>query len=194
MPRTSVLPPSTAGSQVATYGQSAGEYGRLLSMEPVPRPFETLREAPRFLADAMLGRLATWLRIVGYDAEYFPGEDAALLRRAWRDGRILLTRDTRLLRRRRLPPHLLIQSDHVAEQLRQVVQALHLELPEGGGRRCLRCNVLLEPRAKAEVEGRVPDFVWGHHDDFWGCPRCRRIYWAGSHRQRMDEAIQALRG
>ena len=143
----------------------------------------------------MLGRLATWLRIAGYDAEYFPGEDAALLRHAWHDGRILLTRDTQLLQRRRLPPHLFIQSDHVAEQLRQVVQALHLDLAQQArGRRCLRCNVILEPRAKAEVEGRVPDFVWSHHDEFWSCPRCRRIYWAGSHRQRMEETIRALRG
>ncbi len=163
-------------------------------MEPVPRPSAEPPEPPRFLVDAMLGRLATWLRIVGYDAEYFPGEDPALLRQAWRDGRILLTRDTHLLRRRRLPPHLFIQSDHVAAQLRQVVEALHLDLTGRGARRCLRCNVVLEPRAKAEVEGRVPDFVWGHHDDFWGCPHCGRIYWAGSHRQRMDEAIRALRG
>ncbi len=163
-------------------------------MDCVPRPPEEPAESPRFLVDAMLGRLATWLRIAGYDAEYFPGEDAALLRHAWRDGRILLTRDTHLLRRRRLPPHLFIQSDHVAEQLRQVVQALHLDLAERTRkRRCLRCNVILEPRDKAEVGGRVPDFVWSHHEEFWRCPRCQRIYWAGSHRQRMEETIRALR-
>ncbi len=140
----------------------------------------------------MLGRLATWLRILGYDAEYFPGEDPALLRHAWDEGRVLLTRDTHLLRRRRLPPHLFIQSDHVAEQLRQVVEALHLDPAQPAGRRCPRCNVTLEPRAKAEVEGRVPDFVWSHHEEFWSCPRCQRVYWAGSHRQRMDVAIRAL--
>src|SRR5574342_1045708 len=84
-------------------------------------------KAPRFLADAMLGRLATWLRELGHDAEYFRGEDEDLIRRAMREGRLLLTRDTRLLRRRQLPPHLLIQSDHVTEQLRQVVVTLGLD-------------------------------------------------------------------
>jgi uncharacterized protein len=158
-------------------------------------------DAPRFLADAMLGRLATWLRILGYDAEYFRGEDEDLLRRAWREGRLLLTRDTRLLRRRSrgtrdptdtLPPHLLIRSDHVAEQLRQVVVTLGLDPGAPLGHRCLRCNVALGPRTKADVLGLVPEFVWSHHQEFWDCPRCRRIYWAGSHRQRMEEAVQAL--
>jgi uncharacterized protein len=140
----------------------------------------------------MLGRLATWLRILGHDAEYFRGEDEDLIRRAWDEGRILLTRDTRLLRRRRLPPHLFIQSDHVAEQLRQVVATLGLNPGAPLGHRCLRCNVILEPRAKPEVLGLVPEFVWSHHQDFWSCPRCQRIYWAGTHRQRMDEAVKSV--
>jgi uncharacterized protein with PIN domain len=147
---------------------------------------------PRFLADAMLGRLATWLRILGYDAEYCRTEDDVLLRRAQDEGRILLTRDTGLLRRGRLPPYLFIQSDRVEAQVRQVVWGLALDPRAAKARRCLRCNVVLEPRTKAEVAGRVPEFVWSHHDTFWGCPTCDRIYWAGSHRRRMDETVRAL--
>ncbi len=149
-------------------------------------------ETPRFLADAMLGRLAKWLRILGYDAEYFPGEDDDLLRQAWRENRVLLTRDTHLLRRRRLPPHLFIQSDHVREQLRQVVTALRLDPAAPPARRCVCCNAVLQPRHKAEVLGLVPEFVWSQQQAFWACPRCQRIYWAGTHRQRMEEAIKAL--
>ncbi len=161
-------------------------------------------EAPRFLADAMLGRLARWLRILGYDAEYFPGEDDDLLRLARRERRVLLTRDTRLLRRRSagvrppladtdpLPPHLFIQSDHVMEQLRQVVAALRLDPTVPPARRCACCNAVIEPRTKAEVFGLVPEFVWSHHETFWACPGCQRIYWAGTHRQRMEEAIRTL--
>jgi uncharacterized protein with PIN domain len=147
---------------------------------------------PRFLADAMLGRLARWLRILGYDAEYFPGEDDDLLRQARREGRVLLTRDTRLLQRRPLPPHLFIESDHVMEQLRQVVAALRLNPAVPPAHRCSCCNAVLEPRDKAQVVGRVPEFVWSHHQAFWACPRCQRIYWAGSHRRRMEKAIKAL--
>ena len=147
---------------------------------------------PRFLADAMLGRLARWLRILGYDAEYFPGEDDDLLRQARREGRVLLTRDTRLLQRRPLPPHLFIESDHVMEQLRQVVAALRLNPAVPPARRCSCCNAVLESRDKAQVVGLVPEFVWSHHQAFWACPRCQRIYWAGSHRRRMQKAIKAL--
>jgi len=148
---------------------------------------------PRFLADAMLGRLARWLRMLGYDTVYDPGEDEELLQRAWREGRILLTRDTRLVRRRRLPSHLFIQSDQVREQVRQVLSALGLPRTAGPTRRCLRCNAVLEPRRKDEVAGLVPEFVWSEHQAFWRCPDCARIYWPGTHRQRMEEALRALR-
>ena len=147
---------------------------------------------PRFLADTMLGRLATWLRILGYDAEYFRGADAALIERARETGRILLTRDTGMLCRRGLPSHLFVQSDHVSEQLRQVIRAFHLTPAAPPARRCPRCNVRVEPRTKAEVFDRVPEFVWSRQDAFWGCPTCGRVYWAGSHRRRMDEMIRAL--
>ena len=147
---------------------------------------------PRFLADAMLGRLATWLRILGYDTEYSREEDGVLVRRAREEGRILLTRDTGLLRRADLPAHLFVRSDRVRAQLREVLAALGLNLMPDGPRRCVRCNRLLQPRDKVDVAGRVPDFIWSQHSAFWGCPVCGRIYWAGSHRRHMDDAIHAL--
>jgi len=160
---------------------------------------------PRFLADAMLGRLARWLRILGFDADYFPGEDDDLLHKARLEGRVLLTRDTRLLQRCAvgvrpvpgrdadpLPAHLFIQSDYVMEQLRQVIAALRLDPAAPRVHRCACCNVALESRDKAEVLGLVPEFVWSHHQAFWACPRCRRIYWPGTHWRRMEEVIKAL--
>ena len=161
-------------------------------MEASLRPAEAAGRSPRFVADAMLGRLATWLRILGYDAEYARGEDAALIARARDTGRILLTRDTGLVRRPDLPPHLLVHSDHVFEQLRQVIQTFRLTPAGPPARRCPRCNVAVELRTKAEVFGRVPEFVWSRQDAFWGCPACGRLYWAGSHRRRMDDTIRAL--
>jgi len=108
-------------------------------------------DVPRFLADTMLGRLATWLRILGYDAEYFRGADADLIARAERDGRILLTRDTGILLRRGVPSHVFIRDDRVMAQLRQVISACHLVPAPTAPRRCPRCNVILEPRTKAET-------------------------------------------
>ena len=160
-----------------------------MSGEPAAPPGAA---APRFLVDTMLGRLATWLRILGYDAAYFRGEDRDLLAQAWREGRILLTRDTRLLTRRRLPPHLAIASDRAAEQLQQVVRAFGLTPDCPPARRCPRCNLLLVTPDKAAVAGRVPDFVWSRHDRFWACPGCQRVYWAGSHRQRMDKSLRQI--
>jgi uncharacterized protein with PIN domain len=161
-------------------------------MEPSLRPDGQRSGSPRFLADTMLGRLATWLRILGYDVEYVRGEDTALIEQARETGRILLTRDTGIVRRRRLPPHLFVHGDHVSEQLRQVIHAFHLTPAGPSARRCSRCNALVEPRTKVEVFGRVPEFVWSHQDAFWGCPACGRIYWAGSHWRRMDGTIRAL--
>jgi uncharacterized protein len=149
--------------------------------------------SPRFVADTMLGRLATWLRILGYDAEYARGEDTALIERARETGRTLLTRDTGLVRRRDVPPHLLVHSDHVSDQLRQVIQTFDLTPAGPSARRCPRCNTAVEPCTKAEVFGRVPEFVWSSQDAFWGCPVCGRLYWAGSHWRRMDDTIRALR-
>lgn len=147
---------------------------------------------PRFLLDAMLGRLAVWLRLLGYDAVYAREEDPLLIARCRREGRILLTRDTGLLARQSLPPHLGIGDDRVQEQLRQVVRAFGLTLRPTAERRCSRCNVLLQPRSRAEVASLVPEHVWSRQVAFWGCPDCRRIYWAGSQARHVDETLRAL--
>src|SRR5215470_3526481 len=133
---------------------------------------------PKFIADAMLGRLAKWLRLLGIDTIYEPDlSDAELVRRAASEGRVLLTRDTRLLRRRGLPARLFITDDHFRDQLRQVVQAFNLDLEQVAFNRCTRCNALLIARTKTEVCGRVPAYVLDTQDQFFQCPQCQRIYW-----------------
>jgi uncharacterized protein len=151
---------------------------------------------PRFLADANVGRLARWLRAYGYDAAYAAHvDDSQLIGRALAEGRVLLTRDSGLMQRRVVArgslPAVLLRSDRVDEQLRQVVG--ELELP--GDRalsRCLECNVELEPRPKAEVSERLPPHVRATQVRFSECPRCGRVYWPGTHWQRMRERMGAL--
>jgi hypothetical protein len=144
----------------------------------------------RLVADAMLGRLAKWLRVVGFDTLYWRGDDAGLLRLARAESRLLLTRDTRLPSQLPLGHSLFIQSDRYDEQLRQVID--RLGWPPRIGHRCLRCNRLLETADKAELCGRVPEFVWHRHEHFARCPGCRRIYWEGTHYQHMTEVRRRL--
>jgi uncharacterized protein len=152
-------------------------------------------EEVRFIADSMLGKLAKWLRILGYDASYFrDAEDGRLVAIARRGGRVLLTRDTRLLLRRRLCPMLFVRHDRVWEQLRQVVGELGLSMGERIGSRCIRCNRSLAPLAKDRAAGRVPAYVFRHHDAFFQCEGCGRIFWGGTHLTHMEETVRALCG
>ena len=146
----------------------------------------------RFAVDRMLGRLARWLRILGHDVAYGAHLGGrTLVACARREERLLLTRDTRLLRICDLPPHLFVVSDHFREQLRQVAAAV----PLGGAgvlSRCLDCNRALEELSRDEARDRVPVFVWQTSDRFLTCPRCRRVYWPATHRAHVLAELAAL--
>ena len=146
---------------------------------------------PAFAVDKMLGRLARWLRILGHDVAYGPHlSGRALVERARREGRLLLTRDTHLLRDRELPPHLFVTSDHFREQLRQVAGAVRL----GGDflHRCLDCNRALEDVSREEAAPHVPPYVLATQEHFQRCPRCGRTYWPATHRGHMLDELAAL--
>lgn len=149
----------------------------------------------KFIADSMLGRLATWLRILGYDTVYHTHiPDRELIGRARREGRVILTRDTRLLRRRGIGRFLLIKSDHFREQLKEVVSHFSLNLVSRFLTLCIRCNTPLEEVKKDEVRERVPPYVLRTQERFKICPKCNRIYWAATHRERMEEELRRLFG
>jgi uncharacterized protein with PIN domain len=135
----------------------------------------------------MLGALARWLRALGVDVTYDPAlDDPELVERAVAEGRTILTRDRRLTRRRLARNHLLIRSDDVAEQLRQVLDELGLQPdPERLLGRCLRCNTPLAPIDPELARARVPPWVARTQDQFRLCPDCGRVYWRGTHVRRM---------
>ena len=149
-------------------------------------------DQPRFLADAMLGRLARWLRVLGLDTAYDATlVDAALVQLAAADDRILLTRDRQLLRDLRPARALELRSDAPLGQLRDVVTALALPAPRELFTRCLLCNaVLSEPLDHAEVREVVPPRALGLPGPVRRCPRCKRVYWPGSHARRMRQALE----
>jgi hypothetical protein len=143
----------------------------------------------KLLADCMLGRLAKWLRLLGYDTAYEnDATDHALARRARAEGRVLLTRDQELAGRRGLDA-LLINSEELEEQIGQVREALGPPLDPSLSR-CSVCNGRLEEVPAADVVDRVPPYVRRTHDDFFRCTQCERVYWRGSHVEAMDAELE----
>jgi uncharacterized protein with PIN domain len=149
-------------------------------------------EPQRFAVDRMLGRLARWLRVLGHDVAYGPHLGGrGLVACARRDGRVLLTRDTRLTRDPNLPAHLFLHSDHFRDQLREV--ASHVPIAGAGLlSRCLDCNRRLRGVAREAVRERVPPYVWDTNQHFLACDGCGRIYWAATHREHMLRELAAL--
>ena len=139
----------------------------------------------------MLGTLAKWLRILGYDTRFDPAlDDHQLVRLARAEGRVLLTRDRELARRRGVRS-LLIASQDLEEQIAQVLTELDLE-PAQTLSRCLVCNEPLQPLDREAARPLVPPYVAQTQEAFKICPTCRRVYWHGTHRQRMQERLDRL--
>jgi uncharacterized protein with PIN domain len=166
--------------------------GQLVGLEHRVHP--TVDPAsPRFIADAMLGRLARWLRTLGHDTAYDDAiSDEALVRRALEEGRHILTRDRRLFDEWRIGGGLLLGSDRPLDQLAEVVTAFRL--PPSGRRftRCRVCNGVLRPADMEDVAGRIPPRVRERTREFVVCGTCGRIYWEGSHTDRMRAVLAGL--
>lgn len=149
------------------------------------------RAEPRFSADAMLGRLARWLRAMGYDTRYDAHvEDGELVRRALLEGRVVLTRDRRLPDEWTVPSALVLETGAPLEQLREVVSHFDLDWRRGTFTRCTRCNVPVEPLTRDAARGRVPPGVFARTERFARCPGCDRVYWDGSHTDRMRRVLE----
>lgn len=154
-------------------------------------------EEPRFVVDTMLGHVARWLRFLGFDAEYIPKEatDSEVVRRALSEGRILVTRDHELVRRRALEgQYVLVESEEPLEAVREVLEALGLKLEARPFTRCPECNVPIEDVDKDCVAPLVPVKVRLTQRAFSRCPRCGRIFWRGRHWEEMRTKIAQVLG
>lgn len=151
----------------------------------------------RFIVDSNAGKLATWLRMIGYDTVFFSqGSDRDLLDRALAERRILLTRDTRIFQRKIVASGevtaVLLQDDDPEKQLKQVVDTLNLDVFHKPLSVCLKCNEPLVPAAPQEVKDLVPPYVFKKQTRFFRCPVCRRVYWEGSHQKAMESRLKRL--
>ena len=149
----------------------------------------------KFIVDHNVGKLAKWLRMMGYDTLFFNGDDDShMIAIAQSGDRVILTKDTQIMARRVVTSGqikaILIQSDEPEAQMHQVVDELHLESQFDPFTICLECNQPLEERSKDQVQDLVPPYVFQTKDQYMQCPACHRIYWRGTHWQAMTEKLQ----
>ncbi len=150
-----------------------------------------MERRPRFLADEMLGSLARWLRIIGYDTAYVRNlTDSEILELAHQEDRFLLTRDHQLAERAG-DRGLLLTSAHLETQLSQVDAAYHIAFTEPMTR-CTLCNGPLSKVPAGEVSEKVPERVRALHDEFFVCQSCGQTYWKGTHWDRINERLERV--
>lgn len=150
--------------------------------------------ALRFLLDGMLGSLARWLRILGYDTVYHIDMDDDMLRaEAQNSHRVLVTRDAELFRKTEKSgaKAVLIHSEHIREQLKELVDTMSISLIPVNTR-CPRCNGSLNHIDKSEIEGKVPLESYKVFDEYWICTACNAIYWKGSHWIQIEETLSTI--
>ena len=148
---------------------------------------------PSFTAERTLGRLAKWLRIMGFDTVYESDKTRAGAAGTTVGNRVYLTRTLRIARTPHCRPLLLIRSNDLRGQLREVVSALDIRRSDVClFSRCLTCNRSVRVADKTDVRGRVPDYVWADQEHFSQCPKCLKIFWSGTHADRTDELIRQV--
>ena len=141
----------------------------------------------KFIADVMLGRLAKWMRLLGFDVLYDRAiSDNEIIRISLEQARVILTRDTGLVARPLASNHVFINNDNVRQQLQQVLTTFHITSMPGPLTRCSVCNTLLLPVAKQDVRDLVPLYVYEKNNTFLRCESCRKIYWQGTHVKKME--------
>jgi len=151
----------------------------------------------KFIVDNNVGKLARWLRIMGYDALLFTEEDdGKMVKVALAQNRVILTKDTQIMRRRLVTigriKAILIEDDEPKAQLRQIAGALGLDYQFRPFSICLECNKSLVERDKDEVRDLVPLHVFETQNLYMECPSCHRIYWRGTHWQAMSRELEVF--
>ena len=147
----------------------------------------------KLLLTRELGRLAKWLRILGFDTEYFKEANiSSLIIQALRENRVIITRNHRLPRSAGLRV-VLIKEEKLKEQLREVSKALEISLDSVlMFSRCIICNEELVEIAKDQIKDRVPEYVFNTQKDFISCPKCERIYWQGTHWGNVETILKEI--
>lgn len=149
----------------------------------------------RFFCDTMLGRLAKWLRLLGFDTAYESEiDDWDLVRQGSLEDRVLLTRDREIMKRwqvvRGKVKASLIGADRIDDQLAEAITRFGLK--PGAQARCPEDNSVLEALPREEAQGRVPPYVFETQHEYRACPVCGRVYWKATHWEKIDRVRRSL--
>jgi len=199
--------PHTEVDLIVANGQSAGfsylvQNGDRIAVYPMfeslditaeqrlrPRPLRN----PKFVLDVHLGKLAAYLRMLGFDTDYQPSRaDAALVQISAEQHRILLTRDRGLLKYAAVTHGYWVRETNSRHQIAEVMHRFDLTRAIRPFTRCMACNGVLERMSKEQAEHLVPDHALELYDEFQHCGQCGRFYWKGSHYDRMRRWIGEL--
>jgi uncharacterized protein with PIN domain len=146
-----------------------------------------------FAADRTLGKLAKWLRILGFDTKFEIDVPADRFYRQLEKDRIVLTRIGSIKKQFRAHRLIFIKSNHLDMQLRQVITEIGIcPVDTRPFSRCIDCNVPTVDAAQEDVWGLIPDYICETHKEFHKCLQCNRIFWPGSHTRRSLERIEHL--
>jgi hypothetical protein len=157
----------------------------LLYPEPLPEI--------TFIVDVNVGKLARLLRMLGFDTAYhWTWQDSTIANIAALEKRIVLTKDRGLLKRKKVQWGRLLRAETPVRQLREIRSFFGLSSPYAVFTRCLRCNTLLAPVDKQEIMHRLEPKTKKYFHHFQICPHCQRIYWRGSHHEKMRQYIQEV--
>ena len=153
---------------------------------------EPLRD-PRFVLDCHLGKLAYYLRMLGFDTLYSADfHDDELVAISNRDRRTLLSRDRKLIEEGAITRGYRVRETDPKLQVSEILRRFDLFGSTRPLQRCLRCNTFLVPVGKEKVLFRLPELVRERYEDFQTCPTCNRVYWKGTHYQRMQAFIEKV--
>ncbi len=146
----------------------------------------------RFAVDIMLGKLAKWLRVLGFDASSMLLDDRVRVDRLMSEGIIPVTRREKF---RDIEGVVFVRNDHQFAQLKELISSLSIGIDElRPFSRCSLCNAELLQIPREAAFGAVPDYVFETASDFRKCPECARVYWPGSHRQKMFDKLKSVTG
>jgi uncharacterized protein with PIN domain len=138
----------------------------------------------------MLGRLAKWMRLLGFDTSYYRNTNGkTIIYHSKKEDRTILTRAKDLIEKH--DDAILIESENLIEQLKQIAKSLKIKSPFS---RCPVCNIETEKAAKETVKNDVPAYIFEIHDDFKKCPGCGRVFWQGTHYKEIVKVINEIRG